>query len=189
MLNKMALMFALLGCVAITGLGACGGDDTTGGGGSGGSGGGNDMAMPVYKIVSGTYGVSALASVEDSCGLGLTSDNYKTIQVLNDGSGNLSLGDKHTPTGAVPQYDPEAYSQGTGTFTDLYHATTTMTTHVTVTTDGACQFDLTRTNTLTVTADNTMNLDFKQMQTNTTAGCSKSYTSCTAHYTYTITKQ
>jgi len=180
MLKKMALTFAALGAVALVGCG--GGDDRTGGGN-------DDMAMAVFKVQSGTYAVSNLVSVEDSCMQGLTPSNYTTLQVTNDGSGNLSLGDLHTPTGAVPQYNPQAYSQGTGTFSDLYHATTTMTTHVTATTDGTCTYDLTRTNTVTVTANNTLNIDFTQARSNVASACDPVNTSCTSHYTYTVTKQ
>jgi hypothetical protein len=188
MLKKMALTFAALSAVALVGCG--GGDDTTGGSEDmAGGGGAGDMAMPVYKVQSGTYAVSAIVSVEDSCMQGLTSSNFTTLQVTNDGAGNLSLGDLRTPTSSVPQYDPQAYSQGTGMFTDLYHATTTMTTHVTATTDGTCTYDLTRTNVVTVKADNTLGIDFMQARSNVASACTPVNTSCTSHYTYTVTKQ
>jgi hypothetical protein len=179
MLNKMALTVAALGMAAMFG-GCGGGDDTTATN--------DDMATTVFKVEKGTYAVSNIVKVSDSCMQNLTSANFTMLNVNNDGSGHLSLGDVHTPTGPVPQYNPEAYSQGTGMFTGLYNATTTMTTHVTATSDGLCAYDLTRTNSVTVTADNTLDIAYMQSQTNHLPDCQPVTDDCTSQYTYTLTK-
>jgi hypothetical protein len=182
MLNKMALTFAALGAVAM--FGGCGGsDDTTTPPGL------QDMAMAVFKVQSGTYAVSNIVKNSDSCMQNLTAANFQTLNVTNDGVGNLSLGDRHTPDGPVPQYDPAAYSQGTGMFTDLYHATTTMSVKVTADSSATCTYDLTRNNTITVTADNTLNMAYMQTQTNHLPDCTPVTTDCTSSYTFTLTKQ
>jgi hypothetical protein len=182
MLSKLALPFV---CAALVAVGGCGGGgDTT-------SMSGPDLAMaPVFKVQSGTYAVSSLTKVSDSCMQNLTDPNnpFTMITVTNDGMGNLSLGDVHTPSGNYPQYNPQAYSQGTGKFLDLYHATTTMMTMVTAD-SGGCTYSLSRTNTVTVVADNTLNISYMQTQTNHTSVCSPVTVDCTSSYTYTATKQ
>jgi len=178
MLNKMAFAFAILGGVALAG---CGGDDSIGG---------DDMAMSVtlHKVLSGNYAVSNLSEVEDSCMQMLTSTNYTSVQVTNDGAGHLDLGDLHTPTKGNPTYTPEGYSQGSGMFAaGTNTATTTLATHAVVT-DGDCEYDLTRTNKVTATADNTISIDFTQARSNVKSTCTPVSTACTSHYTYTATK-
>jgi len=180
MLNKMALTLVAVGTVAM--LGGCGGSDDT-------TVTDVDMAMQIFRVQSGTYGVSNIVKVSDSCLQNLTAGNFTTLAVTNDGMGNLSLGDRHTPDGPVPQYDPAAYSQGTGTFSDAYHATTTMSVKFTADVSATCTYNLTRTNTVTVTAENTLNIAYMQSQTNHLPDCQPVTEDCTSSYTFTLTKQ
>jgi len=152
----------------------------------------DDMArMPIYKVQSGTYTVSHLVQLSDACGESLSTTGpspFATVAVFNDGHGGLTLGDLRTPTGAYPQYDPQAYSQGEGNFVDLYHGTTTMATTVRADSAGSCQYGLSRTNVVTVTADNRLDIDFAETQTSHTTGCTPVDVDCTSRYTYTLSK-
>jgi uncharacterized membrane protein len=163
-------------------IGCGGGDDTTTTD--------VDMAMKVFKVVSGTYNVSNLTAGSDGCMLGLSTTGtnpFATLPVVNDGMGNLKLGTMRGPSDPPPTYNPAAYSQGSGMFSDSYHATTTMTTMVTADTSAACTYNMTRTNTVTVTGDNKMDISFTHMTSSRTAGCIPDVgASCTSTYTYTL---
>jgi len=169
--------------LAVATLAGCGGEDDT-------SIGDVDMAMKVFKVQSGTYNVSNLVQVSDACMLGLSTTGtnpFATLPVVNDGMGNLKLGTMRGPADSPPTYNPAAYSQGSGMFSDSFHATTTMTTMVTADTSGACTYNMTRTNTVTVTADNKLDVSFSHMTSSRTAGCIPDVgTSCSSSYTYTL---
>src|SRR5437868_2243772 len=117
----------LLACLVLAGaatLVGCGGGDDT-------SVTSPDLGMKVFKVQSGTYNVSNLVVGTDGCMLGLSTTGtnpFATLAVVNDGQGNLKLGAMRGPSDPPPSYNPAAYSQGSGMFTDTYHATTTMTT-------------------------------------------------------------
>ncbi|MDB4967891.1 MAG: hypothetical protein JWN44_3580 [Myxococcales bacterium] len=177
------LLAGLVVVVATTFLGCGGGDDTT-------STTTDDMAMKLFKVQSGTYNVSNLVVGTDSCMLGLSTTGtnpFATLAVVNDGNGNVKLGTMRGPSDPPPSYTPAAYSQGSGTFTDSYHATTTMTTMVTADTSAMCTYNMTRTNTITVVGDNMLNISFSQMTSNRLAACMPAVgTSCTSTYTFTL---
>ena len=61
MLRNIA--FACLAALTVVGCGGTGADDTTTVTG--------DMAMPLFKVVSGSYTVSNITKVSDVCSLGL----------------------------------------------------------------------------------------------------------------------
>lgn len=175
------LVFAVM--MAALPLAGCGGGDTTT------TAPPADMAMKIFKVVSGAYNVSNIMKISDGCMMGLEKAGVFTmIQVTNDGSGNLSLGGMCPATGGPPTCNPPGYLNGTGTFTDSYHATTMVTTMVTADSAGACTYNRTRTNMVTVTADNTLQIDFTNAASNIAAGCQvppPNPSSCTSHYTYT----
>jgi hypothetical protein len=179
-MNKNLFASVVLAATMLIGCG--GGDDTTTID--------VDMAMKVFKVQSGTYNVTNLVQTSDACMLGLSTTGtnpFATLPVVNDGMGNLKLGTMRGPADSPPTYNPAAYSQGSGTFTDSYHATTTMTTMVTADTSAACTYNMTRTNTVTVTGDNKMDISFSHMTSNRTAGCMPSVgASCSSAYTYTL---
>jgi len=170
--------FALF--AALTFVAGCGGgDDTT-------TGGGDDMAMVVYKIQSGGYTVSALAKGADGCMMALETAGVgfegSKVNVANNGNGALDLGSLKGPSDG---YNPQVYSQGSGTFSDLDHETTTMTTHVTA--SSTCEYDLQRDNVVTVTGNNKMHIEFTNKATNVLAACSVPPSpSCTSTYSYDL---
>jgi hypothetical protein len=167
-------------CVAVAGMcaaGCGGGDDTT-------SLPTEDMAMTVFKVQSGSYAVSNLTKVNDACMIDLAGSGFTSIMVTNDGMGNLKLGSLRGPTDNPPAFNPAGYTNGEGTFTDSYHATTTLTTMVKADTSGSCTYNLTRTNMVTVTANNKLHVEFKEDESNISAGCGFTGTTCTSQYTY-----
>lgn len=174
-------IIATLGALAALSLAGCGGlgDDTT-------SVTTEDMAMQVFKVVSGPYTVSNVVKVSDACMLGLENPTtgFTSIQVTNDGHGNLSLGTMCMTSGNPPTCNPAVYTNGTGMFTDSYHVTTTATTTVTADSTATCTFSRTRTNMVTVTADNKLHIEFKEDESTVAAGCGFSYTTCTSQYTF-----
>lgn len=170
--NKLALVALWLAPLAAIGCG--GGDDTiftpT-----------PDMAMQIFKVQSGTYNVSMLTKVSDSCMQNLDSTNFTTLGVVNDGMGHLSLGSNNVSYLS----DATLYSQGSGMFTDSYHATT----HLDAQADATgCMYHLVRDNTVTVTADNTLTVQYMQTQTNHMGTCTVVTTDCTSAYNFTLTK-
>jgi len=176
MLRNIA--FACVAALAVAGCGGTGADDTT-------TVTGMDMAMPLFKVVSGSYTVSNVTKVSDACMLGLEAAGaFPTLQVTNDGNGHLSLGTMCTTTGPVPTCNPAVYSNGTGMFTDSYHVTATATTTVTADTGATCTYGRTRTNMVTVTDNNKLHVAFQEDESNISAGCGFTGTSCTSTYTY-----
>lgn len=174
MLRNIAVTSLAMAGLLLAGCG--GGDDTTISN--------IDMAMPVYKVQSGSYNVANLTKVSDACMIDLIGNGFSKLMVTNDGMGHLKLGKLIGPTDIDPSYNPAAYSNGEGTFTDSYHVTTTMTTMVTASISGSCTYNLTRTNQVTVTADNKLHVEFKEDESSVSAGCGLSSTSCTSQYTY-----
>ncbi len=175
MIRNIALAWFATAGLLVAG---CGGDDTslTGGG---------DMAMQLFKVQSGSYTVSNVTKVSDACMLGLEQAGaFPSIQVTNDGHGNLSLGAMCNATGNPPTCSPAVYSNGQGTFSDSYHATVMATTTVTADTAGKCTYSRTRTNMVTVTADNKLHVQFQEDESNIATGCGLSFTTCTSQYTY-----
>ena len=177
----------VIGCLAVLLVG-CGGDDTTiVETGDMTMPPGADLALPIYKVVSGMYNVSNIVAVSDACMMQLTTTSFPAINVDNDGMGNLKLGSMRGPTDNPPSYNPAAYTNGVGTFSDVIHATTTMTTMVTADSGGVCTYNLTRTNQVTVTGPNKLHIDFTNMASNIASGCTSppaTPTSCTSHFTY-----
>lgn len=140
----------------------------------------DDMAMKVYKVVSGTYNVSGLMSAgTDTCMQNLDSTTFTTLGVTNDGMGHLSLGSNNVSYLS----DPTLYSQGTGMFTDSYHVTTHLDADANAT---GCMFHLVRNDVVTVTADNTLSVMYMQTQTNHTGQCPIVSTDCTSAYNFTL---
>jgi hypothetical protein len=90
------------------------------------------------------------------------------------------------PTDVAPSYNPAQYTNGTGMFSDSYHATTTMSTMVTADSAGACTYNLMRQNVVTVTGDNKLHIEFTNNVTNALAACAPTPPagSCTSTYTY-----
>ena len=121
-----------------------------------------DMSMQVFKVVSGAYAVSNLVSAgTDTCMQNLTSSNFTSLGVVNDGNGHVSLGSNNSSY--LP--DPALYTQGTGTFSDSYHVTTHLDASANAT---GCMYHLVRDDVVTVTADNTLSVMYTQTQTNHT---------------------
>jgi hypothetical protein len=174
-ITKNVLLLWVLVPFAAIGCGGTG-DDTT-------SVAAADLAMPIFKVVSGTYNVSGLTAVgTDTCMQNLDSTNFTTIGVTNDGNGHLSLGSNNSATLS----DPTLYSNGTGTFTDSYHVTTHL--DDAGANSAGCMYHLVRTNVVTVTADNTLSVMYTQSQTNHMGTCTVVATDCTDSYNYTATK-
>jgi hypothetical protein len=176
-LKKMKMnQLAMLCCAVVPLAIGCGGvgDDTT-------TVATADLSMPVFKVVSGAYTPSNITKVgTDACMLALdTAGNFPTIQVTNDGNGHLSLG-----TNNRPEYsDPAVYSNGTGTFSDSYHVTTSMAVDVNAT---GCMYHLVRSNVVTVTANNTLSIQFMNAETNFSGTCAAGVsTDCTSAFNYT----
>jgi hypothetical protein len=173
MLRNIALAF-----VAAVAVAGCGGDDTT-------TVSAADMAMPLFKVVSGSYTVSNVTKVSDACMLGLEmAGTFTTLQVTNDGNGHLSLGTQCMTTGNPPTCNPAVYTNGTGMFTDSYHVTATATTTVTADSTGMCTYGRTRTNMVTVTDNNKLHVSFQEDESSISAGCGFTGTSCTSTYTF-----
>jgi len=177
MLRNIAL--ACVAAVAVAGCGGTGADDTT-------TVTTGDMAMALFKVVSGSYTISNVTKVSDACGLALEdpATGFTSIQVTNDGMGHLSLGTQCMTTGPVPTCDPAVYTNGTGMFTDSYHVTTTATTTVTADSGATCTFGRTRTNMVTVTDNNKLQISFQEDESSVAAACQFGYTSCTSQYTF-----
>lgn len=171
-MNKIALVFCALAPLVAVGCGGVG-DDTT-------SVATADLAMPIFKVVSGTYNVSALAPVgTDTCMQNLTSANFTTLGVTNDGNGHLSLGSNNRPEFA----DQTLYSQGTGMFTDSYHVTTHLETDADAT---GCMYHLVRNDIVTVTDNNTLNVQYTQTQTAHMGTCTVVAVDCMSAYNFTL---
>ena len=171
MMNKTVMIALALVPLAV----GCGGvgDDTT-------SVAAMDLSMPVFKVVSGTYNVSNITAVgTDTCNQNLTTTNFPTIGVTNDGNGHLSLGSNNRPEFA----DQTLYSQGTGTFSDSYHVTTHLETDADAT---GCMYHLVRDDMVTVTADNTLSVMYKQTQTLHMGTCTVVAVDCTSQYNFTL---
>ena len=177
----MSKLLALSALVAALPLAGCGGDTTISTPA--------DMAMQIFKVQSGAYNVSNIMKVSDGCMMGLEMAGvFTSIQVTNDGNGNLSLGTQCMTTGNPPTCNPAVFSNGQGMFTDSYHATVMATTMVTADSGGVCTYNRTRTSMVTVTANNTLNIDFTNADSNIATGCSAppaNPSTCTSHYTYT----
>jgi hypothetical protein len=176
MLRNIA--FACVAALAMAGCGGTGADDTT-------TVTTQDLSMPLFKVVSGSYTVSNVTKVQDDCMLALEAAGaFPSIQVTNDGNGHLSLGSQCMTTGNPPTCNPAVYSNGTGMFTDSYHVTTTATTTVTADSGGTCTYDRTRTNTVTVTDNNKLSVSFQEDESNISAGCGGGPATCTSKYTF-----
>jgi hypothetical protein len=168
-MNKLALAALWLAPLAAIG---CGGDTSVTPP--------SDMAMQIFRIQSGSYSVSNLAAQgTDSCMQNLTSTNFTTLGVTNDGQGHLSLGSNNSSYLS----DPTLYTQGTGTFTDSYHVTTMLTDNAN---SAGCMYHLVRSDTVTVTADNTLNVQYTQTQTAHTGTCTVVAVDCTSAYNFTL---
>jgi len=168
--RKLALVALLAAPLAAVG---CGGDDT--------SVTADDMAMQVFKVQSGTYSVSAITKVSDTCNQNLSSANFPELGVTNDGHGTLSLGSNNQSTFS----DPALYSNGTGMFSDSYHVTTKVETDVNAT---GCMYHLVRTNDVTVVGDNMLNVVYKQTQTMHMGTCTVVAVDCMGNYTFSLSK-
>lgn len=169
-MNKLAMIACALVPLAV---GCGGGDDTT-------TVTTDDMAMQVFKVVSGTYAVSNLMSAgTDTCMQNLDSSNFTTLGVVNDGMGHLSLGSNNVSYLS----DSTLYSQGTGMFTDSYHVTTSLDAQADA---SGCMYHLVRNDMVTVTADNTLQVMYKQTQTMHTGTCTVVATDCTSQYNFTL---
>jgi hypothetical protein len=174
-------MLALLAASTVAVIG-CGGDsdDTS-------MTGGQDMAMVVFKVQSGGYTVSNLVKGTDACNMALeTADvgfSGSKLNISNNGQGHIDFGSLIGPSDG---FTPQVYSQGSGEFTDLYHATTTMTTHATDISQ-TCEYDLKRDNVITVTGNNALHVEFTNTATNvTTCGGDPPGPTCTSTYTYDL---
>jgi len=177
MLRKIALT-----CFAVTGLflAGCGGGDDTGTTDV-------DMAMAVFKVVSGPYAVSSVTKVSDGCQLGLES-GFTSIQVTNNGQGHLSLGTQCMSSGALPNCNPAVFSNGEGDFTDSFHVTTTATTVVSADAPAGCTYTRTRTNVVTVTANNSLHVEFTEDESNINqTACGFNMATCQSKYTFNAT--
>lgn len=184
------LMKSVLGLsfVAFAMIG-CGGDDTTTPTNDDLAVVGNDLAGT--KLQSGSYTVSSLVKVSDGCGLdfegSVQGDSpLATLQLLNTGT-MLSLGNKYDST-TTPAWNPAAYSAGTGPYSDSTHAT--LSTDTMVDLGDGCTYTTTRTTLATFTGNNMMSIDFTDVETNQSAGCTaangESTTMCTSHYTFNL---
>jgi hypothetical protein len=165
-----------LGCAALMLLplaAGCGGGDTT-------TSPPNDMAMQLYRVQSGSYSVSNLMAVgTDTCMQNLTSSNFTTLGVVNDGQGHLSLGANNSAY--LP--DPALYTQGSGMFSDSYHVTTMLDAQAN---SSGCMYHLVRSDAVTVTADNTLNVQYMQTQTMHMGTCTVVAVDCTSAYNFTL---
>ena len=169
--------FACLASTALVAAGCGGGDDTsvttTG-----------DMAMTVFKVVSGSYTVKNVTKVSDACMLALET-GFTSLQVTNNGMGHLALGTMCMSTGNPPTCNPAVYTNGEGDFTSSYNVTATATTTVTADSPPGCTYSRTRTNVVTVTGNNALHVEFTEDESNiNTTACGFSSATCQSKYTF-----
>lgn len=157
----------------------CGGTDMLGD--DGGTTPGPDLAGA--HLQSGTYNVSNVVAVKDDCQTMFDATNTPTLQVVNTGT-MLSIG-THWDANSTPAWNPPGYGLGTGAYTDSTHATLTVSA---TSTDSStnCTYDLSRTTLVTFTGMNMLSVDYTDNESNFSAGCGVSFTSCTSHYTFDL---
>lgn len=148
--------------------------------------GGGDLAL--FKIESGSYTVANLVDGGDGCAVGLTAANFTTLTVRNDGQGDLNLGDFRSTSGALPHFEPGAYSAGSGHFSDSTHGMTLLQTHVTASDDPTpCSYDETLTTTLTVTGSDQLHVVLNHRDSDISACTTPPGSSCTSSFTFDLT--
>ncbi|MFI5288620.1 MAG: hypothetical protein ACHQ17_03180 [Polyangia bacterium] len=190
---------ALLSALAIAG---CGGDNSLFDLGTGG-----DAAAPLYKLHSGTYGVTAESSLVDGCmAFDATTAPFSSLTgitkvLANDGAGNISLGGPDangTPTPAEPQegascpgspanaacatatiQPPPQFDNNMGFLVSDYSLD-----------DGqGCTIHRHVENVLTLTADDTFTAAYSVKDDQMTSGCTVETSACTTSFTWNWKKQ
>jgi hypothetical protein len=178
-MRGLTMAFVTASALLIVGCG--GGDDTASNN--------VDLGQPVFMVKSGLYQVSNLTAVNDGCQKKLDSTNFSTINLDNKGNtgpdaGKINFGKPIGP----PDYSMTAFSQGSGMFTDLYHATTSLSVDQTLPANN-CTYHIDRNNTLTVNGNNMLHVDFTEKESNANANCSAGFVpggTCTSTYSYDI---
>lgn len=178
----VSVVAALVGGALVCGLGVgCGSGHhataTTGG----------DLGL--LRIESAVYAVANLTALSDGCEVGLTSSNFATLAVGNDGNGGVTLGTYHGKGGSPPFFDPAAYTGGNGRFSDDVHGTTLTQTHVTSSVDAgadACNYDVTISTVLTVTGNDRLHVALTHHDDNIANCTTPPGTSCTSNFTFDL---
>jgi hypothetical protein len=150
-------------------------------------GGGGTVDLMGARLMGGTYTISGLTAVSDSCML--MGSLPTTTQVTNNGM-TLSIGKKYDST-TEPQFNPPGYGLGTGPYTTSSTATLTGTEMATFS-DG-CTETRTDTSNVEFTGTNTLTVDWVHQETNVDATKCTDPTmdpptaGCTSEFKFTLT--